>query len=386
MYKVLYFWIFLFLISCQKNENGISTINPEVLTVPLGNEKLNASLLFERIDYLRLKGNGILYPSKVDQLEYIDDEILIMDKSLGAIFKFSNNGDLIGILNRPGQGPEEYQYLHRCIVDKKNERIEVYDKVGQKILVFDQGLNFVESFKIGLYFENFVKTDSKEYLVYTAQDNLFNSENLTNNLLLWKNGQIEFSAISRKGTDSKFQVRGMFPNYVKNEVIFVQSFSDTIYNYSVKEKLINRKIVVNFQYPLTEKFSSLDEIDTYSLENSFSSSIDNLLISKDVLSFNYIHFENSRMSTMSYYFFPEKNKYVSSKALYNDFDNFNLFKHSNLKEDVFINVIEPEYLSLIDIEKTSKEFQNSLDLNIPFEDQFILLFLKLKNPSQIIFD
>jgi hypothetical protein len=53
---------------------------------------------------------------------------------------------------------------------------------------------------------------------------------------------------------------------------------------------------------------------------------------------------------------------------------------------MFVNVIEPDYLSLIDIENASKGFQNSIDKNFPLEDQMILLFLKLKDASDIKFD
>ncbi|SEF55842.1 6-bladed beta-propeller [Algoriphagus boritolerans] len=386
MSRLIYLFIILSFFSCDKNEDELSTFTPEVLHVPLGSEKLKVSTIFESVEYLRLRGNGTLYPSRVDQLEFIDDEIFIMDKSMGAIFKFSSDGNLLGFLSKSGEGPEEYQYLHRFIVDQKNQRIELYDKVGQKIITYDRDLNFIESFRIGLFFENFVKINNRKYLIYTAQDNVLNSENLTDNLLIWNNGQIEFSAILRRGTDSKSQTRGISFLDSNKEILFIQSYNDTIYKYSVEDNLLTNKILVQFQFPLTKQLMSVDEIHEYSSESSFSTAIDNLLISEDVISFNYVHFENNKMLSMCYYFFPELNKYISSKSLYNDFDNFNLFKHSNLKGSIFFNVIDPDYLSLIDIENTSVNFKNAIDLNLPFEDQMILLLLKMKDPSQIEFD
>ncbi len=172
-------------------------------------------------------------------------------------------------------------------------------------------------------------------MIYTAQDNVLNSENLTDNLLIWNNGQIEFSAILRRGTDSKSQTRGISFLDSNKEILFIQSYNDTIYKYSVEDNLLTNKILVQFQFPLTKQLMSVDEIHEYSSESSFSTAIDNLLISEDVISFNYVHFENNKMLSMCYYFFPELNKYISSKSLYNDFDNFNLFKHSNLKGSIF---------------------------------------------------
>lgn len=382
----IYFILTIVLFSCKKVENESSAHTPEVLNVPLGKEKLNASKIFEEINYLRLKGNGDLYPSKADQLEILNNEIFIMDKSLGSIFRFSSNGDLLGTLNNQGEGPEEYQYLHRFLIDNTNQTIEIYDKVGQKIIVYDKEFKFIESFKIGLFFENFTKIGDRKYLVYTAQDNIYNDELLENNLLIWNDEVIEFSAIPKKGTDSKFQIRGLNPLISNNQIFISQSFSDTIFNYSISENLLKNNLYIEFEYPLNQKFNSVDEIHDYALSHTFSTAIDNLLFSKEIISFNYINFENGRMRLMSYYYFSQLNKHISSQSLYNDFDNFNLFKHSNLINETFINVIEPDYLSMINIENTSKGFQNSIDLNLPFEDQMIVLFLKLKDPSTIDFN
>ena len=123
MKRFLSLLVFLIVVTSSCNQKEFVS-QPEVLYVPLGKEKLNASTIFKSIGYLRLKGDGALYPSKVDQLEFINDEIFILDKSLGVIFKFSSDGNLLGILDKAGEGPDEYQYLHRFIVDKENQRID----------------------------------------------------------------------------------------------------------------------------------------------------------------------------------------------------------------------------------------------------------------------
>lgn len=369
--------------SCNQQE---FVSQPEVLIVPLVKEKLNASAIFENIDYLRLQGNGTLFPSKVDQLELINNEILIMDKTLGVIFKFSNDGHLISTLNKPGEGPEEYQYLHRFIFDQKNQRIEVYDKVGQKVIIYDIDFNYIDSFRIGLFFENLLKIGDNKYLVYLAQENVYNSESLQDNLVVWNDGVIEYSAIPRNETDRRFQYRGisLLPN--KNDIYVTQSFNDTIYNYSISDGLIKDKILVKFDNPIIGKYKTPDEIYEEYAQSSYSSNLDYMFISDKVLSFNYFYRERGKTFMMNYYYFAEIKKFLSSKGLFNDFDNFNIYEHLSLKDDVMINVIEPDYLSLIDIENASEDFQNSIDKNIPLEDQMILLFLKLKDVSDIKFD
>lgn len=377
------FFVVFGIFSCNKEE---FVSQPEALNVPLVKEKLNASSIFEKIDYLRLKGNGTLYPSKVDQLELINDEILIMDKGLGSIFKFSNDGHLITVLNKPGEGPGEYQYLHRFIVDQKNQRIEVYDKVAQKVIIYDINFNYVDSFRIGLFFENLIKISDKKYLIYLAQENIYNSETLLDNLVVWNDGVIEYSAIPRKETDRRFQYRGIFVLSNMNDIYVTQSFNDTIYNYSISEKFVKNKILVKFDNPIVGKFKTPDEIYEEYAQGSYSSNLDHMIISDKVLSFNYFYKERDKTFMMNYYYFPEKEKFLSSKGLFNDFDNLDIYEHLSIKDDVLINVIEPDYLSLIDIENASLDFQNSLDKNLPLEDQMILLYLKLKDSSYIKFE
>lgn len=386
MRSLIFLGFLLGLLSCNKEQIETDSINPKVLHVPLGEEKLNASKIFEKITYLRLKGNGDLYPSKADQLEILNHEIYIMDKSLSSIFRFSSTGDLLGILSKQGEGPDEYQYLHRFLIDHEKKTIEVYDKVGQKILVYDKDFKFIESFKIGLFFENFTKIENRKYLVYTAQENVYNDKLLENNLLLWNDGVIEFSAIPGKGTDSRFQYKGITKSPNKDKIYLTQSFNDTIYSYSIDERIIDNKIFVNFENPLIGTYKDIDEIKEKNAQSSYSSNLDYIISSDKILSFNYYHREMGNLYMMNYYYFVEPKKSISSKGLFNDFDNFNIFEYLLIKGDTLINVIEPDYLSMINIENTNQAFQNAIDLNLPFEDQMIVLFLKLKDPSTIDFD
>lgn len=386
MRSLIFLGFLLGLLSCNKERIETDSINPKVLHVPLGKEKLNASKIFEEITYLRLKGNGDLYPSKADQVEILNHEIYIMDKSLSSIFRFSSTGDLLGILSKQGEGPDEYQYLHRFLIDHEKKTIEVYDKVGQKILVYDKDFKFIESFKIGLFFENFTKIGDKKYLVYTAQENVYNDKLLENNLLIWNDGVIEYAAIPGKGTDSRFQYKGISKSPNKDKIYVTQSFNDTIYSYSIKGNIIDNKIFINFDNPLIGTYNDVDEIKEKNSQSSYSSNLDYIISSDKILSFNYYHREIGILYMMNYYYFVEQQKSLSSKGLINDFDNFNIFEHLLIKGDTLINVIEPDYLSMINIENTSQAFQNAIDLNLPFEDQMIVLFLKLKDPSTIDFD
>ena len=99
IFAVLLFTIF----SCTEK---IAYQTPEVIHVPLEFGKISVIENFEEVNYLKLKGNGGLFPSKIDQLEFIDDEIFILDKSFWVIFKFSSDGQLVAQLEKLGEGPE----------------------------------------------------------------------------------------------------------------------------------------------------------------------------------------------------------------------------------------------------------------------------------------
>lgn len=347
--------------------------------MPPETEMLFVTDIFDSIRYLRLTSNKNIFPTKVDQLEFLKDDIFILDKSLGMIFKFSNNGSLISVLNKIGQGPEEYQYLHRFIVDEKNKVIEIYDKIGQKIIQYDEDFNFLNSFKVNLFFENFVKIGDKKYLFYLAQENIFHSDLLNYNLVIWEDDSLSFSSILQKPTDSKFQNKAIYFDQNSDLVFLTQAFNDTIYSYNLEKNDIVNKISVDFSEKFIGEFNSLDEVDEFYFDGSYSTNIDYLYFNEKVISFNYIKNVNNKNFSMRYYYFPNSHKSFNSNRLYNDIDNFNLFRHYQFRKGEFVNIITPEFISMIDLEKTSKEFQNTVDTLTPFEDQIILIFLKLKD-------
>lgn len=365
--------LIVILFSCQNQSKS-----PGVLSIPLDQEKILASSLFDEVSYLRLKSNGRIFPSKIDQIEFLEDDIYVLDKALGVIFRFSEKGEIISTLEKQGVGPEEYQYLHRFRIDPDNQTVEVYDKVGQKLNIYDVDFNFIESFKLGLFFENFEKIGDEKYLIYLAQENYFNGAEVKNNLVIWDKGQISYSSIRQKPTDSKYQDNSIYQKEGSKHIYFTQSFNDTIYNYDLDANRITEKIWVDFPEKLIGSFTSIDEIDANYSDRSYSTNIDYLVFNERIMSFNYIKTKGVKMSFMRYYHFPKSGKTFLGSVLYNDYDNFNLFRHTTFKDDMFINVLTPEFLSVIDIEKTSNQFQETIDVSIPFEDQFILVFLKVK--------
>ncbi|SMP31312.1 6-bladed beta-propeller protein [Algoriphagus winogradskyi] len=371
---LMIFGLVIILISCQNRQKTLGEIE-----VPLEHEKILTSTIFEKPSILRLKFNDRIYPSKIDQINFLDNHIYVLDKNFGIIFKFSKEGDLLTTLEKRGEGPEEYQYLHRFRVDTENKTIEVYDKVGQKIIIYDSNFKFKESIKIGLFFENFEKISDKKYLIYLAQENIFNGKNVSNNLIIWDNGEITFSDILQRPTDIKFQDNSIYFNRMSKSIYFTQAFNDTIYKFDVNVNRIVEKSIVNFPNKLFGSFSSIDEIDRVFNDKTYSTNIDYLVLNDKVISFNYIKSDNGALSFMRYFYFPHSNFVFQGTSLYNDFDGIFLFRHIYFRDNIFTYVVSPESLSNLDLEKVSEDLRGSIDESISFEDQFLLLSFKIKD-------
>jgi hypothetical protein len=79
------------------------------------------------------------------------DVIIVRNRnrsSDGDIFFFDrNNGKSLKKINRQGQGPEEYVFLLKVIIDEDNDEIFVNDHQSKKIFVYDLSGKFKRSFK-----------------------------------------------------------------------------------------------------------------------------------------------------------------------------------------------------------------------------------------------
>lgn len=367
------FGLLIILISCQNQQKTLGEIE-----VPLENEKILTSSIFEKPSILRLKFNGQIYPSKIDQIDFLDDNIFILDKNFGIIFKFSKEGVLLKTLEERGEGPEEYQYLHKFRIDPENKTIEVYDKVGQKIIIYDSNFEFQESIKIGLFFENFEKITDNKYLIFLAQENTFQGENVTKNLVVWDHGQITFSDILQRPFDVKFQENSIYYNRMNESIYLTQAFNDTIYKFDTNTNSITEKNTVNFPDKLIGSFTSIDEIDRVYSGKTYSTNIDYLVMNEKVKSFIYIKSNNEELSFMRYFYFPQSNLIFQGASLYDDFNNIFLFRHIYFNNNTFTYAVTPESLSNLDLEKVSEDLRSSIDESIPFENQFLLLSFKIK--------
>jgi len=372
-----------FCIACNDRE----VVNaPMELQVPLGIGKANVSEYFEEIEYLRLVGkDGQLYPTRVDQIEFLGDDVLILDKSLNVIFMFDQNGNLTRVLDRKGGGPEEYLYLHRFLVDNISGIIEVYDKVGQKILTFDRNFNFISSVRVNLFFQDFLKLNNGTYVFYLAQENQYNDSIVKKNLVLWGKGGVKFTAIEQLPTDRFSLRRGLAFDVQAGKIFASQAFNDTLYVLDAGKGDELSKILLDFGPAGLEVASSdrqrlsLDDLRRLNSGKSYVYGVDDLFVNDLFTSFSFSYYDNGVSHANQHFYFPQSSKAFTVNRIYNDIDAFNLFEIRQVKGEYLVFDLNPEYLTMIDYEKTSEKFRNTIDFSRSLEDQMVLVFLKFKS-------
>lgn len=369
--------------ACNSQEDTFASLE---LTVPLGTEKANVSEYFEEIEYLRLVGkDGQLYPAKIDQIEFLGDDILILDKSLNVIFMFDQSGNLTRVLDRKGEGPEEYLYLHRFLVDNISETIEVYDKVGQKILSFDRNFNFVSSVRVNLFFQDFLKLNTSTYVFYLAQENQYNDSVFKENFVVWEKGRMKFAAIEQLPTDRLSLRRGLASDVQSGKIFASQAFNDTLYVFDASKSGELSKILLDFGDAGLQisggdrQRLSLDDLRQLNSGKSYVYRVDDLFVNDLFTSFSFSYYDNGVSHANLHFYFPQSSKGFTVNRIYNDIDAFNLFQIRQVKDEHLVFDLNPEYLAMIDYEKTSEKFRNTIDFSRSLEDQMVLVFLKFKS-------
>lgn len=178
--------------------------------------------------------------------------ILIRNATGGDIFIFERNGKAIRKINRYGQSGEEYLYNYNCFLDEDNDQIFICDK---KILVYDLYGDFKRSFEptkdarlldvINYDEENFIWWNSAfkynenavempSFFITSKQDGRIVKEidipieHRKSPVVIWKELDITYS---------------LSPNYksiipYKDQMILVESSSDTVYKYTRDNILI----------------------------------------------------------------------------------------------------------------------------------------------------
>ena len=135
MKKNIFIFCFVFLLSCSVSDNPLNETSM-VYKINLENTEENQNEFLNNVEIriLPLETNAMnIFKGESSYVYFNDNNIFVFDVSQGSIFRFDKNGNFLNVVNRKGQGPEEYNVIFNINVD--NNYIYALDR--KKILVYD---------------------------------------------------------------------------------------------------------------------------------------------------------------------------------------------------------------------------------------------------------
>lgn len=113
-----------------------------------------------------------------------EDNIYILDSKEGKVHKYDTNGNFLKSLEvKRGEGPREASYVHKLAVTQKG-RVFALDRNTGKILVFDEGFEWVRSFKTDFRSIDILPYSEEEFIIFGMKDdNVFHIFDQEGNLL-----------------------------------------------------------------------------------------------------------------------------------------------------------------------------------------------------------
>ncbi|WP_303207092.1 6-bladed beta-propeller [Bacteroides oleiciplenus] len=93
--------------------------------------------------------------------------IFILDRLQQKVFHFDINGTLLDELDKRGNGPGEYQSVYSCIA--RDNILYVFDKMDQKILLYDYSFKFIRAIHCEIWVENLFLLPDGSFLCFTPQ-------------------------------------------------------------------------------------------------------------------------------------------------------------------------------------------------------------------------
>ncbi|WP_417941933.1 6-bladed beta-propeller [Flavobacterium sp. RS13.1] len=257
--------VLIFLYGCNsknkdvkyKGKNQFKTIkvsqNSSLIQIDIPEEELfkelNTSSILDSVWHVKLQTNEQSIFGAIDQLIVYDGSIFILDTSnTNSLFEFSLNGKFIKKYGRIGKGPEEYLNPTSFGIDKKQNRIILFDDKMSKILFFNRDGSFYKAEKLDFY--------TSEICVFNSEKILLNNRKSTNDgtipeiytyylTMINFGGQIVSKALPYDEDIINFRYHSRQDFFMsENEVLYHPALNDTIY--TVSETTIKPKYVLNF--------------------------------------------------------------------------------------------------------------------------------------------
>lgn len=214
-------WLVSGLVACShlpKKENQENIfIDPTI--------QVSCSDLFRDYQYVALETTNDNLIGKIDkiQIDSTNNRIYIMEREQASVLIFNMNGKFVNKIQRIGRAPEEYPSLEDFIVYKS--KIYGLTRSG-KINCYSENGNFLRSYKLDSWYNNFVILNDSLMYLYSE-----NSNNKNFNFILYDyKNDAYLKAFDPFPKNQSFLFRGTPFNHVDDSLLITKPFDLTVYS------------------------------------------------------------------------------------------------------------------------------------------------------------
>lgn len=243
-HNVILSLLLLFAISCNQNQDTISTQNS--IKIDIGKAKkeipLNGIFIGHELVDLSLK-NGDLIKS-ISDVKFFSEKFFLADNLASSIYIFDSQGNHLTTIKNKGDGPEEYKSLSFFDINRKYNTIDIMDIRGSKIIRYDFEGNFKYTLPARVVCRDFAVDLEGNYL-FLCPDEPVNPEGN----LHFKQGVIKynfeegFSSVLQFGDESYMPIiTGKSFFYTPEGVGLLTTYSDTLYIFN-KNSTVEKTIL-----------------------------------------------------------------------------------------------------------------------------------------------
>lgn len=236
----------------------------------------------------------------VDKIYMNDRNIFIMDTRRNCILRFTDKGQFINLIDRKGQGPEEYLKIEDMHIDHATNEIHVFDGLSGSVLRYDSIGTFIDKKNVQKGY-SFIATNDGNRILYQGNGAAdFSSDKKYKNILIYDsdykiiNEAIPFNENMLGRRHTVASAKSVFTCY--NNKIFVNPLlSNDIYIYDDVSKNLILKYRINFKgyegKTISEK-QNREEVNDLLQEirqGEVPSYVSNFYEMRNFLFFNFIH-------------------------------------------------------------------------------------------------
>lgn len=231
------------LTGCQQKKEA-SAEGVSVIDIAVHEDAVSRSLS-EIADYscvILPTSDSLLLGGEITRIRLLGDRLYVSDGTL--LCQVDTAGNDLRIIQRKGEGPEEYHAIRDFIIDNDRAWIDCWNT--RTLKCYDWNNRMIQKIDIGMWVQSIHKEKGNFYL-YTGNNSLGENDNCQLYVLNPESGQLEqhFKPIDPVKANYLFTIDGNnFMQMHDQSLCFTQLFNDTIY--SLTPKALQPRYVLNF--------------------------------------------------------------------------------------------------------------------------------------------